>query len=185
MRTLGLVACLGLAACAGPGPGHDRGSVPPARTDASPSAPSARGEALASAPAGTFSGVWQACEGVSSPEECSRYVLLQRGDRICGTWSYVASGKAYDGRLMALATSATQARRTHVCGRPGSETDTECGDGWQNIDKPLQLCDDRLGELAAADGACIAEFEEVPASRDEWEALQAEPWVRGCLADAA
>lgn len=188
MRTPGMVAWLGLAACAGPGTGHDGGRASPAVADGSLSAPSVRQEAVAKAvatsSAGAFAGIWQSCEGALSPEECSRYVLVQQGDRICGTWSYVASGKAYDGRLVARAMSSTEARRTRVCGRPGSETDTECSDEWQHIDKPLRLCDGRLADRAAGDGSCLAEFEEAPALRSEREALQAEPWLRECLSDA-
>ena len=183
MRTLGMVAWLGLAACAAPGTLPDDGRAH-ADGDGSPSATSVREQAWATPPAGAFTGAWQSCDGAPSPGECSRYVLVQQGDRICGTWSYVASGKAYDGRLVARATSSTAARRTHVCGRPGSETDTECGSGWQHIDKPLRLCNGKLGDLAGANGACIADFEQAPTLRSEREALQAEPSVRECLSGA-
>lgn len=184
MRTLGMVAWLGLAACAGSGASPDGGRASPADRDGSPWAISVREQTWATSPAGTFTGVWQSCEDAPSPGECSRYVLVQQGDRICGTWSYVASGKSYEGRVVARATSSTEARRTHVCGRPGSETDTECGSGWQHVDKPLLLCNGKLGDLAGANGACIADFEQAPTLRSEWEALQAEPWVRECLSDA-
>lgn len=184
MRTLGMVAWLGLAACAGPGALPDGGRASPTDGGGSPSATSTREQAWATSPAGAFTGVWQSCEGASSPGECSRYVLVQQGDRICGTWSYVASGKAYEGRLVAGATSSTGARRTRVCGRPGSETDTECGSGWQHISKPLLLCNGNLADLAGINGACIADFEQAPTLRSEWEALRAEPWVRECLSEA-
>src|SRR5690606_7839300 len=101
-----------------------RGGVAPAGVETTPAAASMQRAAPGSLPGGPFSGAWGSCEGASAPEECSRYLLVQRGERICGTWSYLASGQAYDGRLVARATSPTQARRTHVCGRPGSETDT-------------------------------------------------------------
>lgn len=184
MRALGVVAWLGLAACAGAGTGHDGGGMRPSGVDESASARSVQHEPLDASPAGPFAGAWHSCEGAPSPEECSRYLLVQRGDRICGTWSYVASGQAYDGRVVARATSSTEARRTHICGRPGAETDTECSDGWQSIDKPLLLCDGKLGDLAGADGACSADYQAAPTSQNELEALQAEPWVQDCLSNA-
>lgn len=180
MRALGMMTLLCLAACAGP----DGGSVAPAGVGGSRPAPSAQQAALEKSPGGPFAGAWQSCEGASSPEECSRYLLVQRGDRICGTWSYLASGKAYDGRVVAHATSSTEARRTHVCGRPGAETDTECSGGWQRIDKPLLLCDGKLGDLTDTDGACFADYQAVPSSQREMEALQMEPWLRDCLSNA-
>ncbi|WP_457018135.1 hypothetical protein [Luteimonas sp. A482] len=132
-----------------------------------------------------FTGEWQACQGTTSPEECSRYQLVQRGSRICGTWSYVASGKAYEGKVVAQSSSPTQARRTHVCGRPGSETDTGCDTGWQLVDKPLQLCDGMLGDLPDASGACHADYARTPNAQAALDALAAEPWVRACLSGNA
>lgn len=158
MRVTGMMALLGLAACAGLG----TVDVP---TETS------------------FAGAWESCEGAGSREECSRYLLVQRADRICGTWSYFASGKVYEGRIAARAASSREARRTHVCGRPGAETNTECGDGWQDIDKPLRLCDGNLGDMTAADGACLADYRAVPAQQDEWNALQGQPWLENCLSD--
>jgi len=155
-----------------------------ARVDGDSPAPPGQHESFDTSPAGLFAGTWQSCDGASSPEECSRYLLVQRGERICGTWHYFASGKAYDGRVVARATSSTQAQRTHVCGRPGAETDTECRDGWQRVDRPLRLCDGRLGDLASADGACFADYEAAPTPEDELAALQLEPWVQECLSKA-
>src|SRR5690606_16790247 len=108
MKALGLMLLLGVVACTTPGNAQE----PAAATDMP----------AVSTP---FGGNWESCEGASTPEECARDVLVQRGGRICGTWSYVASGQAYEGRVIAQASSATEARRTHICGRPGSETDTE------------------------------------------------------------
>lgn len=182
MRALGMVAWLGLAACAGAGTGHDGGGA--AGVDGIISAPTVQHESSDTSPLGPFAGAWQSCDGVSSPDECSRYLLVQRGDRICGTWHYLASGKTYDGRVVARATSSTQAQRTHVCGRPGAETDTECSDGWQRVDRPLRLCDGRLGDLAGTDGACFADYEAVPTPEGDLNALQLESWVQDCLSSA-
>ncbi|TYT26570.1 hypothetical protein FZO89_10045 [Luteimonas viscosa] len=156
----------------------------PSAVDERTSAPPVQHEPVDASSAGPFAGAWQSCEGAPSPEECSRYLLVQRGDRICGTWSYLASGQAYEGRVVARATSSTEAQRTRVCGRPGAETDTECSDGWQSIDKPLLLCDGKLGDLTGADGTCFAEYQAAPNLQGEWKALQAEPWVQDCLSNA-
>lgn len=178
-----VVVLLGLVACTGAGNGKagseaEASAAPVAQDvaavpDAVPETPPA---------SGAFAGQWEACEGTTSPDECSRYVLVQQGDRICGTWSYLATNDSYEGRVIARATSPTEARRTHVCGRPGSETDTECEDGWQTIDKPLRICDGKLGDMTRADGSCFADYQSVPLANEVRDALQAEPWVQECLA---
>ncbi len=184
MRAFGLITLVGLAACAGPSAGQGSTAVQPANADGAASAQSAQQEPASPAVAGTFAGAWESCEGTDSPDECSRYLLVQRGDRICGTWSYVATGKAYEGRVVAHAISESKAQRTQVCGRPGSETDTECATGWQKIDKPLALCDGKLSDMAGADGSCFADYEKVPVPQDQLAALEAEPWLKTCLAAA-
>ena len=130
-----------------------------------------------------FQGVWEACAGASSPDECSRYVLLQRGDRICGSWFYLATGDGYEGRVVARAVSTSEARREQICGRPGSEARTECADGWDRVDRPLRLCDGRLDDLARPSGACAGEYAPVAEARDV-ASLAREPWVQACLAQA-
>ncbi|WP_449466803.1 hypothetical protein [Stenotrophomonas humi] len=149
--------------------------------DSAVSAQSTQQEAPPATVAGPFAGAWESCDGAVSPDECSRYLLIQHGDRICGTWSYFATGKGYEGRLGARAISETKAQRTQVCGRPGSEADTECAAGWQKIDKPLQLCDGKLSDMAGADGPCFADYKRVPVPQDELSALEAEPWLKACL----
>lgn len=131
---------------------------------------------------GRFAGLWQSCNGGASPETCSRYQLLQQGDRVCGLWSYVATGDLYEGRVIAKALSATRARRIRVCGRLGSETQTGCDDGWDVIDKPLHLCHGRLGDLEGETGTCLADFERVRGRADWQEVLMAQPWMKACLA---
>jgi hypothetical protein len=132
----------------------------------------------ASAP---FAGSWESCAGAESTDQCSRYLLLQRGKRICGTWSYFASGDSYEGRVMAEAISLVEARRTRICGRPGSETRTECEVGWDTIDRPLRLCDGKLGDLDGKDGRCFADFERVERPDPSLEELAAQAWVEACL----
>jgi hypothetical protein len=182
MRSLMMVvAVLGLVACTGVDAGQT-GSETDASASPAPREVPAAPAADAAPASGAFAGQWEACEGTTAPEECGRYVLLQQDDRICGTWSYFATGEAYEGRVIARATSPTEARRTHVCGRPGSETDTECEAGWQRIDKPLRLCDGKLGDMTRADGSCFADYQSVPLPDDVRDALQAQPWMQECLA---
>lgn len=163
-----LALALGLVACTGMRAGQAGGEAASASAAAS----------------GTFAGEWEACQGTTAPEECSRYVLLQRGSRICGTWFHFATGKEYRGRVVAHADSSTEARRTHVCGRQSAETNTECEDGWQRIDKPLRLCDSKLGDMTRADGSCFADYQSVPMADEVRDALQAQPWVLECLSRA-
>lgn len=131
----------------------------------------------------SFAGRWQSCAGTESPEQCSRYLLLQRGKRICGTWSYFASGDSYEGRVVAEAISPVEARRTRICGRPGSETRTECEAGWDIIDRPLRLCGGKLGDLDGKSGSCFADFERVEHAEPALEELAAQTWVEACLSD--
>ena len=166
MRRWTMVALLGLVACTGMRAGQ-------AGDEAAPSAIAA---------SGAFDGEWAACHGETPPDQCSRYVLLQRGDRICGTWFHFATGKEYRGRIVARADSSTEARRTHVCGRRSVESDTECEDGWQRIDKPLRICNGKLSDSTRADGSCFADYKAVRMAADQREALLAEPWMEDCLA---
>jgi hypothetical protein len=128
-----------------------------------------------------FAGRWESCAGADAPDQCSRYLLLQRGTRICGTWSYFASGDGFEGRVIAEARSPLEARRIRICGRPGSETATECEVGWHPIDRPLRLCDGRLGDLDGKDGGCFADFERMQDGNDSLASLAREPWVQACL----
>jgi hypothetical protein len=183
MRSSMMVVLLGLVACTGASNGQ-AGSEAEASAEPVAQEVAAVPDAVPETPpaSGAFAGQWEACEGTASPEECSRYVLVQQGDRICGTWSYMATSDEYSGRVIARAASPTEARRTHICGRPGSETDTECEDGWQTIDKPLRICDGKLGDMTRADGSCFADYQAVPLADEVRDALQAAPWVQECLA---
>lgn len=128
-----------------------------------------------------FAGVWESCADTDAPEQCSRYLLLQHGKRICGTWSYFASGNSYEGRVIAEAMSHLEARRKRICGRPGSEIRTECDTGWETIDRPLRLCNDKLGDLDSKDGRCFADFERVESRGPELEKFAGQAWVQACL----
>lgn len=156
----------------------------PSKVATSPAPQPAQGGAkpdiAASAP---FAGSWESCVGTDAPEQCSRYLLVQRGKRICGTWSYFASGDSYEGRVVAEAISPVEARRTRICGRPGSETRTECEAGWDTIDRPLRLCGGKLGDLDGKGGSCFADFERVQRPDPSLEELAAQAWMEACLSD--
>lgn len=162
MRKWTVVTLLGLVACTGLGTKDG-------------------GDAASSASKGAFEGEWAACHGETPQDQCSRYVLLQRGSRICGTWFHFATGKEYRGRVIAHADSSTEARRTQVCGRQSVESDTECEDGWQRIDKPLRICDGGLSDSTRADGSCFAYYQSVPLAEAARDALLVEPWMQECL----
>jgi hypothetical protein len=154
-------------------------TMPPAPAPAPAPAPSEAVDAKhESAP---FTGSWESCAGADAAEQCSRYLLLQRGKNICGTWSYFASGDGYEGRVMADANSPFEARRTRICGRPGSETRTECETGWETIDRPLRLCDGKLGDLDGKNGSCFADFERIKGAGPSLAVLAGQPWMQACL----
>jgi hypothetical protein len=154
----------------------------PSQVATSPVLLPSTGDAKPDLPASTpFAGVWESCSGTDAPEQCSRYLLLQRGKRICGTWSYFASGDSYEGRVIAEAMSPLEARRNRICGRPGSETDTECETGWETIDRPLRLCSGKLGDLDSKDGGCFADFERVEGADPSFQELASQPWMQACL----
>ena len=176
MRLVCVVAILAVSACGGlsadqSGGGHQvrYTAVPPASAQTSPAA------ASEGAP---FSGVWESCEGAASPDECSRYVLVQRGERVCATWSYVASGQSYEGKFIARTTSETSAVATQTCGRVGSETDSECADGWQRATKALNLCSGKLSDIRRADGSCMAEYVRIAT-----HVKADQSWLRACVAE--
>lgn len=131
--------------------------------------------------AAPFTGSWESCATADAPEQCSRYLLLQRGKRICGTWFYFASGDGYEGKVIAEANSPLEARRTRICGRPGSETGMECETGWETIDRPLRLCDGKLGDIDGKNGSCFADFERVESAGPSLAILAEQPWMQACL----
>jgi len=178
MRLLAVVMILGLMACADT---TTRQTVPTASESLKNALSSSGATTLSLGSSnGPFTGTWLLCEAAAPLEECSRYDLVQRGARICGTWSYVASNRPYEGRVVAQATSEFLAQRTHVCGRPGSETDTECELGWQTISKPLEICNGRLSDTSSV-GACHADFSQGSRVRAGFEELEASAWMQECL----
>jgi len=194
MRKLFFGFAIALTACA-PADRHAAAGVSTAPTSPTPKAtaeavtPTAKPHDAVVSPSastdGPFTGVWEECDEQTSPDQCGRYVLIQRGDRICGTWFYVATADAYDGQVEATALSATTARRTRICGRPGSDTQTECSDGWESIDRPLQLCDGKLSESAGGSGACTGRYVRSANPGTQLAELAAEPWAKACLGSEA
>ena len=68
-----------------------------------------------------------------------------------------------------------------MCGRQSLESDIECEDGWQRIDKPLRICKGELSDLMRADGSCFPYYRAVRMAEDLRKALLAEPWMEDCL----
>lgn len=190
VRIFTVIFVLAAAACSAPsrdrpteraGPSKALQAAASAASVTGTSATKARKGAVETAATGPFSGIWEDCRGASSPDECGRYVLMQRGSRICGSWSYVATGDGYEGRVVAIAKSPTEAQRVRVCGRPGSETRMECEAGWEPIDKPLRLCNGKLADSAERGSGCQAHFESTSDIGKELERLAEQSWMQACL----
>jgi hypothetical protein len=95
-----------------------------------------------------YTGTWLQCGKDPRSAGCSYNVLNQKAGRICGVWSYWASGRQYDGRLVATVRGAT-AKIEKICGRPGSDTSTNCTrkgntPTWEPSDRTLFVCDGAL-----------------------------------------
>lgn len=92
-----------------------------------------------------FAGTWIDCDRYQGYDVCSYKLLAQSGARMCGLWSYWASGKEYQGRLTAKFIGQT-AKIDRICGRPGSDTSTECArddsepPAWEPSDRTLFIC---------------------------------------------
>lgn len=175
MRAMIGMLVLGLVACSAPPP------APRPTLSDKPKEREVPGTDTTKSQSGPFTGKWQSCGSADAPDQCSSYLLVQHGELVCGTWSYVATGDTYMGRVVARASSATEARRTRVCGRPGSETQTTCEAGWENIDKPLRLCNGNLADLDGKGETCFADFKPSPVAPEEMRSLMSAPWLESCL----
>jgi hypothetical protein len=95
-----------------------------------------------------YTGTWIHCDKDQRSEGCSYNVLNQKAGRICGIWSYWASGRQYDGRLIATERGVT-AKIDKICGRPGSDTSTNCArqgytPTWESSNRTLFVCNGAL-----------------------------------------
>jgi hypothetical protein len=154
--------------------------------------------AMADSPA-RFEGAWRSCSTFEKDHDstfagqtiCTGYYLLQRNDKICGTWAYFATGM-YEGRLQATAIDPTHAKLTKICGRPSSDMQTQCEGGlekeapvgWEDSQQTLELCHGRLlgaGEVCQAANTQQGYGRQAlkPSKRKE---LLSQPWVQSCLA---
>ncbi len=124
-------------------------------------------------------------------EMCSSYILIQNGTRVCGEWEYWATNRTYSGRLQARITGPDQAAVELICGRPGSETDTECAyeegakESWEKGKKVLFVCDSRLYDNSPAK-PCSAlgtnsSLPYQPLTDKQRTDIQSQPWAMRCL----
>lgn len=101
-----------------------------------------------------FAGTWIDCDSYQGDDACSYKLLAQKGARLCGLWSYWASGREYQGRVTATA-SGRIAKIDQICGRPGSDTSTECTrdkgaqETWEPSSRTMFLCKGALYESRA------------------------------------
>lgn len=90
-----------------------------------------------------FSGEWDGSEHI---------YLRQVGNKVCGLWSYVATGRGYEGRMLGTAKS-NYLKLDWACGTPGSRTRTYCDGaaprgepdvGWSPSNEEALVCNGRL-----------------------------------------
>lgn len=80
------------------------------------------------------------------------YAIVVKESRVCGTWSYIATNREYEG-LFAGNLTEDGFIANRVCGTPGSFAKSFCpiGDtsglqpsGWHTIRAPARICHGRL-----------------------------------------
>jgi hypothetical protein len=143
-----------------------------------------------------FEGSWHSCFMYQGSKICTGYTLLQRKQNVCGNWSYFATG-IYQGQLQAIANGRTTAKLTKICGRSGSNTQTECKTNPLVADETnweiptgdvtaLKLCN---GKLVEGSGSCKSLIKQNSGYRYsalssvKKQKLLAEPWMQSCLTE--
>jgi hypothetical protein len=100
-----------------------------------------------------FTGEWDGSEHV---------YLRQKGNRVCGLWRYLATGREYEGRLVGTA-EGNVLKVKEVCGTPGGRTRMYCAEsapkgetevGWTPSTEMGLLCKGRLNLSEALPTAC-------------------------------
>ncbi len=154
------------------------------------------------AEAPSFAGYWASCD----EPECLAYEIHQKGSRVCGHWSYIATRRQYSGRFIA-STDRNHLLWTEVCGIPGGLAMSYCpvpsdfdpgiptppsNIGWHSSDQVQTLCS---GELLDGLAQCvsgsktpsISALHRVPPPPTRYRIADSEverQWVRACLNEA-
>ena len=139
-----------------------------------------------------FEGDWKSCQLFKGEEICSSYLLIQNGKRVCGEWEYWATYRTYAGRLQAKTQGQEVAVVELICGRPGSETNTECEyqknheDRWEKTQGTLSVCGTHLYAGSAKQCSVLRRSPGMayqPMTSKQREELLSQSWVKRCLSD--
>lgn len=139
-----------------------------------------------------FEGNWSSCQLFKGEVICESYLLIQKGKRVCGEWEYWATYRTYTGRLQAKTQGQEGASVELICGRPGSETNTECEDDkkhedrWEKTQKKLSVCGTHLYEGSAKPCSVLRRSPGMtykPMTAKQREELLSQSWVKRCLGD--
>jgi len=140
-----------------------------------------------------FEGRWERCSMWQGEKACSSFSLLQQGKRICGEWSLWASGRVYEGQLMAEQLEPDRAEWRLSCDamRPGCPGASITESDWGPTKSEFLLCD---GVIHFSEkkgfGEPVSECKKiderdgllrVPIDRNSWEELREQPWMKTCL----
>lgn len=140
-----------------------------------------------------FQGRWESCQTTKFGRECDYMELLAGQNRVCGTWHYSATSRYYDGRLIGMS-SQHGIKVAHICGRAGSDANTECADdlSWEapSADRHILLCNGKLyphGEYFQNSCGNVARRDEhlgyigKPIASRRLSELTGMYWMRRCL----
>jgi len=141
----------------------------------------------------SFAGTWVGDETL---------VLHQNGTRVCGFWEYQATGRFYEGQLVAIA-RGNQLTIVETCGTPGGTAQTWCPEsaprgesniGWSPSNQSAMLCRDKLlvsqaNELSSACASLPKDWEFGALTRYTGHKRQIrkldpteQEWLKACLA---
>jgi hypothetical protein len=157
----------------------------------------------ASKPVSTpFEAAWLSCDTNAGYRVCGYAKTTQRGKRVCGIEGYWASGRFYHTRFVGTA-AGTSMQIDKICGRPGSETDTNCAGpytrfldpkdkvGWGTSRNKFYVCKGRLHSgpadeafdcATAVRDAGMPKVRRLPTPKEDGPAQEERDWLASCTA---
>ncbi len=141
---------------------------------------------------GEFEGKWEQCTMWRGENACNSFTLLQKGKKICGEWSFWASGRVYEGQLMAEQRDSGRAEWLLTCDsmKPGCARPDGSQPDWQPVKGELRLCHGVLHFNEGKTNEPFAGCESLnphyallrkPVDMKSGDELRKQPWMHHCL----